>query len=467
MQAAQYRSLDATALAGLVRDGQVKPEELLDAALESIATLNPGLNAVVTVLEGPARQAVARGLPDGPFRGVPFLIKDLWTNVAGARTTNGSRLFADASPADHDSVVVHRYRQAGLVIIGKTNTPEFGLSPSTEPVLFGPTLNPHDRAYSAGGSSGGSAAAVAAGIVPIAHATDGGGSIRIPASCCGLFGLKPTRGRVTFAPEKGEGWAGMSHQHAVSRTVRDSAALLDATAGPAPGDPYSAPPPEGTFLAATGRQLKPLRVGVAVSSPGGTGVDADCVAAAHETAELLEQLGHAVEPVDWPVRAELLIAAQTGIIRCNIAASVAARLSDAGRPMRDGDLEPMTAAMVRSAGETTSVDYINAVASMHEVGRRLAQLFADIDVLVTPTMACPPPPIGQLTLADIEGYMAKAAPMVAFTSVFNMSGQPAVSLPLHRSAGGLPIGTQIAGRFGAETTLFSLSAQIELARPWT
>jgi Asp-tRNA(Asn)/Glu-tRNA(Gln) amidotransferase A subunit family amidase len=466
MDAAEYRSHDATALAGLVRDGEVKPEELLDAALESIAAANPGLNAVVLLMEDQARQAVADGLPDGPFRGVPFLVKDLWTNVAGARTTNGSRLFAGAASADHDSEVVRRQREAGLVILGKTNTPEFGLSPSTEPALFGPTLNPHDPAHSAGGSSGGSAAAVAAGMVPVAHATDGGGSIRIPASCCGLFGLKPTRGRVTFAPEKGEGWAGMSHQHAVTRSVRDSAALLDATAGPAPGDPYAAVPPEGTFLAATGRDPERLRIGLAVSPPGGLEVDPECVQAAQDTAALLDQLGHAVEPVEWPLVSELIVAAQTGIIRSNIAASVAGRLAHLGRSIREDDLEPLTAVMVESAEEATAVGYIQAVASMHEVGRRLAQLFSQIDVLVTPTMACLPPPIGEINLSDVERYMSKAAPMAAFTMMFNMSGQPAASVPLHRSAAGLPIGTQIAGRYGGETTLLSLSSQLERARPW-
>jgi amidase len=466
MHGSEYRSFDATALAGLVRDGQVKPEELLDTALESIGEINPGLNAVVHLMADQARQVVTDGLPDGPFRGVPFLIKDLWTNVAGVRTTNGSRLFAEASPSGHDSVVVDRFRQAGLVIVGKTNTPEFGLSPSTEPVLFGPTLNPHDRGHSAGGSSGGSAAAVAAGMVPFAHATDGGGSIRIPASCCGLFGLKPTRGRVTFAPDKGEGWAGMSHQHAVTRSVRDSAGLLDVTAGAAPGDPYSAAPADGTFLAAAGRQPGRLRVGLAERPPAEIAVDPECLRAVRDTASLLEQLGHVVEPVQWPLGAELVVAAQSGIVRCHIAAAVATRLNDMGRSLREGDLEPMTAAMVASAADVTAVDYINAVASMHEVGRRMAQLFSDIDVLVTPTMAGLPPPIGRVTLADIERYMSRAAPMAAFTTVFNMSGQPAASLPLHRTASGLPIGTQIAGRYGAETTLLSLAAQVEQARPW-
>jgi Asp-tRNA(Asn)/Glu-tRNA(Gln) amidotransferase A subunit family amidase len=258
----------------------------------------------------------------------------------------------------------------------------------------------------------------------------------------------------------------MSHQHAVTRSVRDSATLLDVTAGPGPGDPYSAAPPDGTFLAATGREPGRLRIGVAESPPAGTAVDSECLRAVQDTASLLEQLGHDLEPVRWPLGPELVVAAQTGIVRCHIAAAVATRLNDLGRTLGNGDLEPMTATMVASAADVTAVDYINAVASMHEVGRRMAQLFADIDVLVTPTMAGPPPPIGQVTLADIERYIALAAPMAAFTTVFNMSGQPAASLPLHRSAAGLPIGTQIAGRYGAEQTLLSLSAQVERARPW-
>jgi Asp-tRNA(Asn)/Glu-tRNA(Gln) amidotransferase A subunit family amidase len=467
MRLAEYRSCDATALAGLVRGGLVKPEELLEAALESFAQVNPELNAVVHVMEDEARQAVAGGLPAGAFQGVPFLIKDLWIKVAGAATTNGSRLFADAAPAGHDSVVVRRHRQAGLVIFGKTNTPEFGLSPSTEPLLHGPTLNPVDPTRSAGGSSGGSAAAVAAGIVPFAHATDGGGSIRIPASCCGLFGLKPTRGRVTFSPEKGEGWAGMSHQHAVTRTVRDSAALLDATAGPAPGDPYAAAPPEGTFLMASERPPGRLRVGLATAPPSGIGVDPECVRAAQDTAALLERLGHAVEAVDWPPGlAGLIGLAQAGIVRSNIAASVAARLRDLGRALGEADLEPMTMAMVGSAAGVSAVEYIDSVAAMHQVGRHMAGLFADIDVLVTPTMACLPPPIGQVNMADTNRYMSNAAPMAAFTAVFNMSGQPAASLPLHRTGDGLPVGAQIAGRYGEEAVLLSLSAQIEAAHPW-
>jgi amidase len=273
---------------------------------------------------------------------------------------------------------------------------------------------------------------------------------------------------VTFSPEKGEGWAGMSHQHAVTRTVRDSAALLDATAGPAPGDPYAAAPPEGTFLMASQRQPGRLRVGLATATPSGIGVDPECVGAAQDTAALLERLGHAVETVEWPSGlAGLIGVAQTGIVRSNIAASVAARLRDLGRVLDEGDLEPMTKAMVGSAGGVSAVEYIDAVAAMHQVGRDMARLFTDIDVLVTPTMACLPPPIGQVTLSDTERYISNAAPMAAFTAVFNMSGQPAATLPLHRTADGLPVGAQIAGRYGAETVLLSLSAQIETARPWT
>jgi amidase len=466
MDPADYSRHDATALAALVRSRQVSPSEVLDAALEVIAEKNPSLNAVIRDLEPAARRDLAAGLPDGPFTGVPFLVKDLGANVAGAPTTNGSALFAGAEPATRDSVVIERYRRAGLVIVGKTNTPEFGLAPSTEPVLFGPTRNPFDLERSAGGSSGGSAAAVAAGMVPVAHASDGGGSIRIPASCCGLFGLKPTRGRVTYAPERAEGWAGMSTQHAVTRSVRDSAALLDATAGPAPGDPYWPAPPATSFLAATRQPPGPLRVGLALTAPNGAEVHPECRDAAAGSASFLEALGHHVEPVEWTFGADLLGSAQAGIIAANTAATVAARLAQLGRELAGGDLEPVTAAMVAAAARTTAVDYVNAVTAAQEVGRHLAELFARIDVLVTPTLACLPPELGQVTLADIGQFMTNVAPMVAFTAMFNMSGQPAASLPLHKTGAGMAVGTQIVGRYGDEATLLSLCAQVEGARPW-
>ena len=467
MELEEYRSFDATGLAGLIAERQVTAGEVLDAALESIDSSNSRLNAVVSLMDDAARADLARGVPEGPFAGVPFLVKDLGVNVAGSVTTNGCRLFADGPPAQADSEMVARFRRAGLVLVGRTNSPEFGLEPTTEPVLHGPTISPHDPARSPGGSSGGSAAAVAGGMVPLAHASDGGGSIRIPASCCGLFGLKPTRARVSLAPERAEGWAGMSTNHAVSRSVRDSAALLDAVAGPAVGDPYWAPPPTGAYLDSARRDPGPLRVGLAVHTPAGVEVDPQCRAAAQASARRLEQLGHRVEEIRWPFGPELLAAAQAGIIGANIGASVDARLAELGRPLEDGDIEPVTAAAISSGRRLTAVDYVNAVSAIHQVGRLMGRLFESLDVLVTPTMACLPPPLGRVTGTDVAGFVAAVAPMVAFTSLVNMSGQPAMSLPLDRSAEGWPIGTQIIGRFGDENTLFSLAGQVERAHPWT
>ncbi len=463
----EYSAEDATGLAALIRAKQVSPGEVLDAAMGAINAANPELNAVVRIMEDSARVAVAGGPPTGPLGGVPFLVKDLGVDVAGTVTTNGSRLFADAPPAPADSELVARYRRAGLVLVGRSNTPEFGLTPTTEPALFGPTRNPHDPGRSPGGSSGGAAAAVASGMVPAAHASDGGGSIRIPASCCGLFGMKPTRGRVTLAPDRGEGWAGMSTNHAVTRTVRDSATLLDAVSAPAPGDPYWAPPPAGTFLDAAGRDPGPLRVGLCVTAANGSSVDPQCRAAAEATARRLEGLGHRVQEVRWPFGPELVAAAQVGVIGANVAAAVQARLAELGRPRRDGDLEPVTAAIVDWGALTGAVDYVNAVASIHRIGRLMGGLFETIDVLVTPTLACLPPELGTVGGTDVMRFADTVAPLVAFTSVINMSGQPAMSLPLDRSDGGLPLGTQIVGRFGEETTLFRLAGQMERAHPWT
>ena len=462
----EYASFDATGLAGLVARGEVSPEELLDVALEAIGSANDRLNAVVSLTEDRARRSLETGIPDGPFRGVPFLVKDLGTSVEGTLTTNGCRLFAAGPAAARDSDLVTRFRRAGLVLMGRTNTPEFGLAPATESVLFGPARNPHDPAFSPGGSSGGAAAAVASGMVPFAHASDGGGSIRIPASCCGLFGLKPTRGRVSYAPERGEGWGGMSTQHAVTRSVRDSAALLDAVAGPAVGDPYFAAPPSEAFLVSAARDPGTLRVGLCLSSPTGTAVDPECQAAARSTAGRLENLGHVVEEVQWPFGPELLAAAQSGVIGANVGATIDARLEVLGRPMRDDDIEPVTAAIVEWGRRTSAVEYVRSLTSMHEVGRRMGEMFGTLDVLVTPTLACQPPRIGILNGLDVSRFAQAVAPMVAFTSLVNMSGQPAMSLPLDRSAAGLPIGTQVIGRYGREDVLLGLAGQLERAHPW-
>jgi len=459
-----YRAHDALGLAGLVRAGAVTPDELLDAALAMVDAVNPAYNAVVTRFEDAARQAIRAGLPEGPFRGVPFIMKDLWTRVAGVATTNGSRLFA-ADVATADSEIVRRYRTAGLVLFAKSNTPELGLNASTESVLLGPARNPWDPTRSTGGSSGGAAAAVAAGIVPMAHATDGGGSIRIPASCCGLFGLKPSRGRITLGPERSEGWAGMSAQHVVSRTVRDSAAALDATAGTMSGDPYAAPPGPGAFLAEAATDPPRLRVGLVLDPPSGVPVDEACRAAAEATARRCEALGHHVEAAALPAVTAEAAAAQGTIISVHTAVTVDARAAALGRALVDDDLEPVTAAMCARGRVFTGADYVAAVQVMHRVGRAMGQLFDTIDVLVTPMLGRPPVPLGTLDTSDPVRFGREISSVTPFSGLANLTGQPAMALPLDGTSG-LPVGTQVLGRFGEEATLFRLAGQLERSHGW-
>ena len=332
-----YDTYDGLGLAALVRRRELKSEELLETAIARVEARNPGVNAVVTRLYDRARAAIAAGLPEGPFTGVPYLLKDLGVLYAGAVTTWGSRLFANYV-ADHDSEITVRLKRAGLVIFGKTNTPELGLSASTEPRLFGPTRNPWNPGRSAGGSSGGAAAAVASGMLPMAHATDGGGSIRIPASCCGLFGLKPTRARNPMGPDQGEGWSGASVGHAVTRSVRDSAALLDATSGPDVGDPYWAPPPTGPFLAEVGRDPGRLRIALTTTPWNGQAVDPECSAAAGAAAKLCAELGHVVEEARPEVDAEALGQATRTIVGGNVRAQLEARAAALGREVTPEDV---------------------------------------------------------------------------------------------------------------------------------
>jgi amidase len=464
MQLAEYRTFDALGLAGLVARGQVTAHELLDTALEAVADRNPVVNAIVNLFDDQARMAIEAGLPDGPFQGVPFAIKDLWTNVAGITTSNSSRLFVSVPPVD--SEIVARYRRAGLVLFAKTNTPELGVSPTTEPAMFGPTCNPWDPAFSAGGSSGGAAAAVASGIIPVSHATDGGGSIRIPASCCGVFGLKPTRARISLAPDRGEGWAGMSTQHVVSRSVRDSAAALDACAGAVPGDPYWAPPPAEPYLAEAGRHPGSLRVGLVMEAPNGVSASGPCREAVEGTARRLENLGHRVDPVSWPFDREILARAQASIIGPNVAAAVATRLHQLGRDLQADDLEEVTARVVESGRSASAVDYINSASAMHQIGRMMATMFERVDVVLTPTLPDPPLKLGILVGSDVKRFAELTPRVTAFTTLANITGIPAMSVPLDSTSYGLPIGSQFMAGFGDEATLFRLAAQLEAAHPW-
>jgi amidase len=464
---ADYDRYDGLGLAGLVRGGEVKAEEMLEAAIERVEALNPALNAVVTRLYDQARAALAAGLPAGPFSGVPYALKDLGALYTGAVTSYGSRLFAGAV-ADHDSEYTVRLKRAGLVILAKTNTPEMGLAPSTEPRLFGPTRNPWNRAHSAGGSSGGSAAAVAGGMLPMAHATDGGGSIRIPASCCGLFGLKPTRARNPMGPDAGEGWGGASVGHAVTRSVRDSAALLDVTAGPDVGDPYWAPPPAGPFLDEVGRPPGRLRIALATASWNGALVDPECAAAATDAARLCESLGHHVEEARPDYNHEALGQATRIIIGANVRAALDVGAKARGRAVEAGDVERVTWEFAALGASHTAADYARSIGVVHRTGRAVARFFTRHDIILSPTMCRPPFPLGVLDMssADADAYLAAVLASIGFTSLFNSSGNPAMSVPLAWSRSGLPIGIQFAAPFGGEALLFRLAGQLEAARPW-
>ena len=462
---AEYENFDGLGLAELVRRREVSPAEVLETAIERAEKLNPALNAIVTPLYEEARKAASSGLPDGPFAGVPYVIKELVTSVAGTATTSASRLLA-GNIAATDSEIVVRLRRAGLVIMGKTNSSEFGLAAATEPALYGPTQNPWKGGISPGGSSGGSAAAVAAGILPMGHATDGGGSIRIPASCCGLFGLKPTRARITAGPQGGEGLAGLASQHAVTWSVRDSAALLDATAGPLPGDPYFPPAPSRTYIEETEREPGRLRIAFSTKAPAGTPVDSECVAATLDTARLCEELGHYVAEAAPEFDVAATRQGFTAVFHANTMANVA--WTTGGELPEPGLVEPLTRAMAERGRTMPAHVYIHHLHALHRESRRIARFFADHDLWLTPTLGTPPPPIGAFATDtdDVDGWMQRLLGFIPFTWLANVTGQPAMSVPLGRSRAGLPIGSHFLARYGEEDLLFRLAAQLERARPW-
>ena len=462
-----YESYDALGLAELIRKREAKPSEILEAAIARLEERNPKLNAIVIPMLDEARKEAGGDLPDGPFHGVPFLVKDLHLLTRGARTSYGCRLFEDFV-ADHDSEIVTRYRNAGLVIFGKTASPEFGLTTTTESKLFGKTRNPWNTDHTAGGSSGGAAAAVAAGIVPLANASDGGGSIRIPASCCGLFGMKPTRARTPAGPDAGEGWSGMSAVHAVSRSVRDNAALLDASSGPDLGAPYWASPPERPYLEEVGRSPGRLRIAFQSRAFNDVETHPDCVAAVEEASRICAELGHEVEESSLSIDTETFRQATGTIIAANLRATCEDRAAILGREFGPDDLEPVTYAMVTGAAATGAAEYARSVRVIHGIGRQVAGFLERYDVLLTPTMATPPLPLGVLSLSnpDFGEFLGSLLKTVGFTQLFNAAGNPAMSVPLVWNAAGLPIGVQFAGRFGDEATLFRLAGQLEQARPW-
>jgi Asp-tRNA(Asn)/Glu-tRNA(Gln) amidotransferase A subunit family amidase len=456
----EYRSHDAVGLAALVANGEATPDELLDAALARLAEVNPQINAVTIDLSDRARGAKAGG---GPLAGVPYLLKDLGAALEGTPTSSGSRVFADQKAAA-DSALTRLYKAAGLNIFGKTNTPEFGLWPFTEGALLGVCRNPWDLGRTPGGSSGGAAAAVAAGIVPAAHASDGGGSIRTPASCCGLFGMKPSRGRVSFSPA-GEGWAGASIQHAVTRSVRDSAVLLDVACAPQPGDPYFLAPPERPFAQEVGRDPGKLRIAFTDAALQARALDPECAAAVRDAAKLCEGLGHHVELVKVPGDFAAMQAAAGQVIAASVAATLDAEADRRGRPIADGEIEASTMMTYRRGQAISAPEYVRGVQTLHAFGRAVAGLFEDYDVLLTSTLGEPAIPIGHV-LEDVRQIGQRLFHFMPNTQGFNNTGQPAMTVPLAWSAGGLPIGLQFVARLGDEATLFRLAGQLEQVRPW-
>jgi amidase len=464
MNEAEYRAQDALGLAELIRRKEITAAEALDAAIARAEAVNGRLNAITQTMYEGARVTAQAALADGPLAGAPFLLKDLSAHVAGAPTSAGSRVFA-GHPAAADNAIVSAYRAAGLVIFGKTNTPEFGLEPVTEPELFGPSRNPWDTDCTPGGSSGGAAAAVAAGIVPAAHASDGGGSIRIPASCCGLFGMKPSRGRVSLAPAD-EGWGGFSIQHVVSRSVRDSAAMLDAVCVPQPGDPYWAAPPASPFADEVGRPTGTLRIAFTTQSIAADVIDPACVAAVRDAATLCRSLGHQVEETSLTWEYEAVREAAGVVVAANIATLLDTEAERRGRPIGDDEVESYTLALYRRGREIAAPQYIRALQVAHAFGRLVARTFQGFDVLLTSTLGLPPPPVGWLRGGDPLGYQSRLFEFMPNTQAFNITGQPAMTVPLTWSDAGLPIGVQFVGQAAGEAMLFRLAAQLEAARPW-
>jgi amidase len=456
--------------AALVRAGEVSSRELVEASLAAIERLDGEINAFVTLVPERAlaeADAIAAGDPR-PLAGVPVAIKDILALTEGIRTTFGMRAVGDWIPPV-DSSVVRRLRGAGAIVVGKTNTPELGILPVTEPQRFGPTRNPWDTGRTAGGSSGGSAAAVAAGMVALAHGNDGGGSIRIPASCCGLVGLKPSRGTVSVAPAPND-TLGLVSDGVLSHTVADTALALDLLAGYELGDPFPAPLPAEGFAAAAEREPGRLRIGYSAESPTDAGVHPDCTAAVDEAARLLESLGHEVEPVSLAFDAATFTEHFSRVWISDIGGSVKTIGSVAGGEIDRAELEPLTRQMAEIAEGITAAEFVASVSYLRMAARALLAPWADHDVLVTPTLAQPPLEHGALDPdegAEPIDMLRKAGEFVPFTPPTNVTGQPAISLPLHHSDAGLPIGVQLIGPHGGEELLLSLSAQLEAAAPWS
>src|SRR5437867_6020789 len=460
--------LDGTAQAELVRTKQVKPSELVDATIERIERVNPQINAVITPMYDQARALANGPLSDGPFTGVPFLMKDLGPMYAGVRIAMGS-VFTKDIIAPLDSELTRRYKKAGLIVVGKTNTPELGLAPTNEPALFGPSRNPWNTERTTGGSSGGSAAAVAAGIVPMAHAYDGGGSIRLPASCCCLFGIKPSRARVPLGPIIGDMMGGLVCEHAVTRSVRDSAALLEAVAGPELRDPYYAPPQIRPYVEDLGADPGSLRIAVSIRTATGTPLHEDNIAAVKDAAALCEELGHHVEEMGPPlINAEMLEEAFLTIWAAGVPWGIEGIGRLTGRQASPEKFEPLTWALYEQGKRTAAGDYLLAVTALQQMSRTVAHFFERYDVWLSPTLGSPPPKLGHFDATPDNPMVGldRAIEYVPFTPLQNATGQPGMSVPLFWNSEGLPVGVHFAARFGEEDTLFRLAAQLEEACPW-
>jgi amidase len=483
-----YDKYDGLGLAELVRKREVQPHELVEEAILRIEKFNPQLNAVICRMYEAARKVADGPLPDGPFKGVPFLMKDILMAYAGVPLTNGSQFFRDFVP-DHDSELVKRFKATGIIVVGKTNLPEFGLVPITEPRLFGATSNPWDPTRSPGGSSGGSAAAVAARMVPLAHGSDGGGSIRIPASCCGVFGLKPTRGRTPIGPDFGEAWRGLVCDHVITRSVRDSAAMLDATAGPDVGASCYTPSPADPFLKEVSTHPGTLRIAFTSKPFLGNTVHEDCVKGLEATAKLCEDLGHEVAEAAPEVDGKAFARAFLTIICAETRATIEEGEALLNRKASFRDFEPSTWAIGLLGRQCRAPELSKSLNLVQLAARQIGEFFTKYDVLLTPTLARPPVLTGELQpkgmraaamkllgslnagvlISALSGIAASAEHVFEFmpyTPLFNVTGQPAMSVPLHWNGEGLPVGMQFAGRYGDEATLLRLAGQLEEARPW-
>ena len=463
----QYADYDGLGLAELVNKGEVKPSELVEAAIERIEAHNGTLNAVVHKAYDEARATAKANLPDGPFKGVPFLIKDLGAEVKGWPRTSGSRFVANTVD-DKDSELVKRFRDTGVILVGKTNTPEYGITGTTESALLGPCRNPWNPDHISGGSSGGAAAAVGAGIVPLAHASDGLGSIRIPAACCGLVGMKTTRDRNPNGQDDYDRAIGFSVDHVVSRSVRDSAAMLDAIGYPEKASPFAYPAKERPYMEEIERSPGKLRIAYSAETPGGKPIDPEVQKAFEQTVAMLEGLGHELIERGLPVDYRALYRAQGMVSAGNFAAGMRRRVEAMGREPREEELEPLTWAAYRNGGKITGEQAMFGWQQLRLLNRQILSLFEEFDVFLSPVMGTPPPEVGvidpvRLDPREVNKRQGKSFP---FTPPFNFTGQPSLSLPLHWSKDGLPLGMMFTSKYSDEATLFRLAGQLEKEQPW-